>query len=108
MHVEYVDSKNERRMCYPLHPDEFRARAARLGFPMPKRSKSVEQRLFEAFHRGDSLSLSADDVQALLLLDDALRVRITNAACAEAGAPEAGCDLILRRESWAQFKRRLK
>jgi hypothetical protein len=54
--------------------------------------KTVEQKLYEAYRRCKPVSLTANDVLHLLYLDDALRARITNAACQEAGVDEAGVD----------------
>lgn len=73
-------------------------------------SKSVERKLFEAYTHDRGVRLTVDDVVDLLVLDDAIRTRITNAACEDAGLEEFGVDEIsdLDRETWNTFIRRLK
>ena len=71
--------------------------------------KSTEQKLFEAFNQGKGVKLTAQDVERLLLTDDAIRVRISNVAATEAGVPEPGCDcMCIVANTWAKFKKMLK
>lgn len=71
--------------------------------------KSVEQKLYEAYRNGKAVQLSAFEVVELIGRDDAIRTRITNAACGEAGISEAGEDAVGRAElTWHQFKKLLK
>lgn len=70
-------------------------------------AKTVEQRLYEAFCRGTGAHLSAEDVDSLVRLDDAVRTRITNTACIEAGLDEEGCDRLgACTETWSALKSR--
>ena len=70
--------------------------------------KSLEQRLFESWHNCTGVRLSRDDVTALVG-DEALATRISNVAAEEAGAEPPGDDCLRpRRETWHQFKRRLR
>lgn len=69
--------------------------------------KTVEQKLYEAYRLCKPVRLTANDVLNLLHLDDAMRARITNAACREAGVAEAGEDRI-NGESWEQFVESLR
>ena len=72
---------------------------------MAKR-KSLEQRLYEAFHNNRGMRLSAEDVDSIVL-DDAMATRITNMACLEAGSVEFGVDDFTRRirnlPTWEHF-----
>jgi len=74
-----------------------------------KSDKSLEQRLFHAYQHGYRLTLSADEVVSLVH-DDAIATRITNAAAVEAKLDEPGGDSVgmPKRETWAEFKKRLK
>jgi hypothetical protein len=72
-------------------------------------SKSVEQKLYESYTRNEQCRLSRGDVEDLLGNDDAIKRRITDAACREAGVEEAGCDETYYwvrhgEDSWEQFK----
>jgi hypothetical protein len=69
-------------------------------------SKSLEQRIYEAYHKNRGMHLTAEDVESLVS-DDAVATRITNAACTEADLLEAGSDCIRSHESWEEFKERL-
>lgn len=73
---------------------------------MATKPRSIEQRLYESYQSGRGLRLSANEVDRLMLLDDAIRTRITNTACTEAGAPEIGQDCIdscHAAKTWRQF-----
>lgn len=70
-------------------------------------TKSVEQKLFEAWTKHRGCRLSERDITDLITVDDAIRTRISNAAAGEAGAVVPGADCIDDGETWAQFKRRL-
>lgn len=52
-------------------------------------AKSLDQRLFEALTGNHGLLLSAQDVEDMLLIDDAIGTRVSNAAASEAGHPVA-------------------
>lgn len=72
--------------------------------------KPLEQRLYEAFHRGRGLRLSADDVDALMR-DDAVGTVVTHEAAAQAGLSETESGVCasmvgVGRETWRQFVRR--
>lgn len=70
--------------------------------------KCLEQRLFEARRNSKGLRLSPEDVD-LLTDDDAIATRISNVAAKEAGAEPPGDDCLQsRRETWHQFKKRLR
>jgi hypothetical protein len=72
---------------------------------------SVEQRLFEAYQQNRGTRLTPEDVESLCVLDDAIRTRITNQACVEAGMEEPGVDGMIgidKIKSWAGFKKKLK
>lgn len=74
---------------------------------MTANSKSLEQRLYEAWRTFRGITLSADDVTALCR-DDTIRTRITNAACHEAGVDEIGRDCLRYHETWAELVERMK
>ena len=56
----------------------------------PEKPKSLEQRLFEAYSSRSGVNLSADDVWKMVVKDDAIGTRISNAAAQEAGAVPFG------------------
>lgn len=71
-----------------------------------RKDKSVEQRLYEAFRRGEGCRLTSVDVDNLVGNDDALRTRITNTAAKEAGSTEIhGHDSmgVIPNLSWEKF-----
>lgn len=71
---------------------------------------SVERRLFEAYTHGRGVRLSIYDVD-VLIRDDAIASRITNAACVDAGIGEIGADEASKAvdgETWQEFQRRLR
>lgn len=73
------------------------------------RRKSVEEKLFEAFSKQRGVTLTADDISRLMLKDNAVRVRVSNAAAMEAGVTTPKRDRIaVFRETWRQFKDRIK
>lgn len=69
-------------------------------------SKSVEQKLFEAYRENRGVKLTAEDVESLIH-DDAVAARISNQACIEAGIEEYGFDSIFssqdKTKTWQQF-----
>lgn len=72
--------------------------------------RSLEQRLYEAWRLGTGVRLSIDEVESLMNRDDAIRTRIANVACAEAGVDECGCDILGGSRTappWKQLVRRL-
>lgn len=75
-----------------------------------RRTKSVEQVLYEAFANGRGVRLTAEQVSELVGPDDAICTRITNAAGSECGIDEPGVDCIQPRPhpTWAAFKKYLK
>jgi hypothetical protein len=73
-------------------------------------SKSLEQRVFEAFKTEDALVLSFKEVISLMR-DDAFATRVTAVAAEEAGVEHDGHDAVegyRGGETWSEFKRRLK
>lgn len=65
---------------------------------------TIEERLYEAYRKGEGVRLSYKQLVDLLLLDDALRTRITNAAATEAGVNEPGYDEMPDdNRTWRQF-----
>lgn len=56
-------------------------------------TKSVEQKLYEAFCGNRGTMLTAADVEHLVV-DDAVGTRISNAACLAAGVDKFGMDYI--------------
>lgn len=75
-------------------------------------SKTVEQKLFNAYTGKRGVRLSPEEVEDLLILDNALRTRISNKACMDAGIDEMGIDLIGKHpegvKSWSRFVRWVK
>ena len=75
-----------------------------------KGSKSVEQKLFEAFQTFEGVTLSPMEVVSLCR-DDAIGTRITNQACREAGIDQAEGDEVSLSptvKTWDGFKKKLK
>lgn len=71
-------------------------------------SKSLEQRIYEAFHANRGMKLSAVDVHNLLV-DDAVDTRVTNAAAQEAGNAEVGYGRAWASKlNWTDFGKSLK
>ena len=64
-----------------------------------RKQKQVEQKLFEAYKNRRGVKLSADDVEKLILLDDAIRMRIARAACEGLGDPGT----IDEAETWKEL-----
>ena len=75
-------------------------------------SKSVEQRLYEAWRSGSGVRLTSFDVTDLMHRDDAMRTRISNAACQEAMVEEEGFELMgpafKSAPTWRRFVESLK
>lgn len=65
--------------------------------------KLVEQKLYEAFRARRGVRLTAQDVEDLLVLDDAMQTRILNAACMEAGREEAGATFGAPTKTWREL-----
>jgi hypothetical protein len=72
---------------------------------MAKKKPSIERRLYEAFHAGRGIRLTADEVEDLLTLDNAIHTRICNAAATDAGLgePGEGGDFFSGGLSWGQL-----
>lgn len=51
---------------------------------------SFEKRVYDAIYKGRGIRLSLDELRSFVLCDDALLVRITNAANADRGEEESG------------------
>lgn len=68
--------------------------------------KRLEQRLFEAYQRNSGMTLSAEEVW-LLMNDEAVGSRVTNAAALDAGIEEPGVDCVFQvpstKTTWKQF-----
>ena len=60
---------------------------------------SIEQRLYEAFRENRGMLLSAAEVEALCLVDNAIATRIANRACSDAGVPEDGVPVPFHRRN---------
>lgn len=73
------------------------------------KSKSIDQKLFEAYQANRGLRLTADEVSQLVGEDDAIGTRISNEAQREAGLTPEGCDCVpkIGLMSWSQFKKML-
>lgn len=69
------------------------------------RRKSVEGKLWESFRYGKGVTLTAREV-AQLMIDDAIRTRVSNAAAIEAGGEEPGVDCVaqyIECRTWEEF-----
>jgi len=70
--------------------------------------KTVEQRLYEAFRAGRGVRLTADEVDSLVRLDDAILSRMANAAAIEAGVDEPGADIGDCSLTWKEQIEKMK
>lgn len=71
--------------------------------------KSLEQRIYEALRSFKGMRLSSDDVFELSGRDDAIRTRISNVACAEAGVSEVNEDCVDNAKlTWKQFSDQMR
>jgi hypothetical protein len=69
------------------------------------------RKLYNAYMGGRGVQLTAEDVSDLFTLDDAVQTRWTNAACQEAGVPEAGESAFCQKDlpvTWAKFVKQMK
>ena len=71
--------------------------------------KTVEQRLYEAFRGSQGISLTAEEVENLMLLDNAILTRISNAMAQEAGVDEPSADCVGNFSlTWNQHVKKMK
>ena len=68
--------------------------------------KTVDQRMFEAFIGDRGMRLTADDIRRLLICDDAIGARVTNAACGGINGSAFNSPIPCR--TWHEFGKWLK
>jgi hypothetical protein len=66
---------------------------------------SLDRRMYEALRHGKGITLTADELSELVLGDDAIGTRISNAAALDAGKEQPGCDCVPQQDlpTWREF-----